>query len=66
MGIKGEKIMCDIDSETRALRYKELRIKGYLRGFAQRARDFTDIRYQKAISRNMDEIKNINMIGDLK
>ena len=41
--------MCDIDAETRRERYLALRKKGNTRGWAQRARDFTDIRYQRAL-----------------
>jgi len=42
--------MCDIIAEVRRKRYKILRELGYARGWAQRARDFTNIRYIQACS----------------
>lgn len=40
--------MCDIDKETRKERYATLRKMGYTRGWAQRARDFTNKRFEQA------------------
>jgi len=54
--------MCDIDKETRSIRYNQLRKHGYLRGFAQRARDFTDIRFNAAMRRDMIEVQKCNEI----
>lgn len=48
--------MCDIDAETRRERYKILRQLGYTRGWAQRARDFTDIRFEKACNQVMPQV----------
>jgi hypothetical protein len=56
--------MCDIDKETRRLRYYALRAHGYKRGFAQRARDFTNKRYQDAINRNAIDILICNICND--
>ncbi len=51
MGIlsRGEN-MCDIDKKTRSERYNKIRSLGYTRGWAQRARDFTEIRFQQALN----------------
>lgn len=46
---KKEIIMCDISKETRRERYKIIRDKGYSRGWAQRARDFSEIRFIRAL-----------------
>jgi len=54
--------MCDIDKKTRSIRYNQLRKYGYLRGFAQRARDFTEIRFNRALERDMVEVQKCNEI----
>jgi hypothetical protein len=58
--------MCDIDKETRSLRYAQLREYGYLRGFAQRARDFTTKRFNDAIKRDMLDVEICNIIDQGK
>jgi hypothetical protein len=56
--------MCDISKELRQERYKELRMYGYKRGFAQRARDFTYIRYKRALTMNKLDIEIANIYND--
>lgn len=41
--------MCDLSPEVRRARYLLLRSVGYEIGWAQRARDFTNIRFQRAM-----------------
>ena len=53
--------MCDIDKETRSIRYAQLRKHGYLRGFAQRARDFTPKRFNDAMKRDMLDVEVCNI-----
>lgn len=43
--------MCDLSPEVRRERYKLLVSIGHTRGWAQRARDFTNVRFQAAMVR---------------
>jgi hypothetical protein len=51
--------MCDIDAETRRIRYAAVRKMGYTRGWAQRTRDFSDKRYNDVLIRKHDPLREV-------